>query len=598
MADFVNLKTRSHFSLLDSTSKASDIVRRCSDLDYGSIALTDNSTISGAVEFTAAAKEAGIKPLLGMSAVVSAENANTQTIIAKNLAGWNKLIRIVNRSNDLDHYINIPRVSTGLLEEYCSADFITILGGEGSLLETLIYKDKNAAATYVDKMIGIFGKDNVFITLNAVCERNKDIISTLRSIAATHGVKCVASGDAHYCSKEDANDHRLLVCSALKKTLPELKREIQLGVNYGQSHYFRDELYHIPSITELIQAGNTEEEIANTKLISDMCESYSIGRRPSLPKFDCPDGISEKEYVRNLCAEGYRALCKNVDRNVYGERVKKELAVINEANLDGYFLIVRDYIKWAQSQGIMVGPGRGSCSGSTVSYLMGISTVDPIPYDLLFERFYNAGRNTKDKVSYPDIDVDFEVHKRDDVISYIRKKYGEERVAHIVTYGRYQGKGALKEVLRINDACSMEEINNITKILPDEAKIVDKLEEEEESSIVRWCLKNIPGELSEWCFYDENGKLGGEYAQYFEQAIRLEGTYKSRGKHASGIIISSDSLEETCPMVYDKKSEQKLAAMDMSDLEYLGFVKFDVLGLLALDRLSGVKSLLKHGKIV
>ena len=215
--------------------------------------------------------------------------------------------------------------------------------------------------------------------------------------------------------------------------------------------------------------------------------------------------------------------------------------------------------------------------------------MDPIEFDLLFERFYNAGRNTQDHISLPDIDIDVPASKRDEVINYIRSKYGTVQVGQMVTFGRLQGRSALKEVLRMNEACSFDEMNVITKSLPHEHEISDLLTDMDEPSVIKWALINQPDILRDYCRIDDSGELEGEYSKLFEQAMRIEGTFKSQGKHAAGVVISSHNLSDVCPMVRDKKGCEKIAGMEMTDLEAMGHVKFDILGVSLLDKLMGVR---------
>jgi DNA polymerase-3 subunit alpha len=245
----------------------------------------------------------------------------------------------------------------------------------------------------------------------------------------------------------------------------------------------------------------------------------------------------------------------------------------------------------------MSGPGRGSAAGCLISYLIGITEIDPIEYGLLFERFYNSGRNTGDHVSLPDIDVDVPGNKRDEIIGYLKEKYGSENVSQMITFGRLQGRSALKEVLRVNAACSFGEMNEITKSIPNEADISDQLEamDEEDRSIIRWALINNPEELRDFCFINDNNSLDGDYAEYFEQAIRIEGTFRNQGKHAAGVVISANKLRHVCPMVNQKSSGEKIAGLEMSDLEDLGHVKFDILGINLLDKLMKIKEII-NGK--
>ena len=270
-----------------------------------------------------------------------------------------------------------------------------------------------------------------------------------------------------------------------------------------------------------------------------------------------------------------------------------EFDVIENANLFGYFLIVQDIVNHVNSQGWLSGPGRGSAAGCLISYLVGITKIDPIEFDLLFERFYNSGRNTETHVSLPDIDMDVPGNKRDDIITYLKDKYGKGNVSQMLTFGRLQGRSALKEVLRVNAACGFSEMNEITKAIPDEAAISDQLAEmdEEDRSIIRWSLINNPEDLRDYCFINDRGELDGDYAEFFDQAIRIEGTFKTQGKHAAGVVISAEPLHKVCPMVNQKSGGEKIAGLEMADLESLGHVKFDVLGINLLDKIMKIKEL-------
>ncbi len=342
-----------------------------------------------------------------------------------------------------------------------------------------------------------------------------------------------------------------------------------------------------------IEIQYNQEQIDQTNRIADMCEDYSILSGPKLPKFECPNGLNQKEYTIELCNVGWDNKLKNISikqEEKYRDRLNYELQTIFEFGLEGYFLIVQDYVNWAKNQGYLVGPARGSAAGSLVAYLLNITTIDPIKYNLIFERFINTGRFSKDRVSLPDIDMDFPIQARDKVIDYIKNKYGQDKVSHMCTFGGLQGKSALKEVLRVHEACDNATMNRMTKGIPDEGKISDKLEESQENSILRWTLKNDPKLLKDYCVIDEKDKLSGEYSIYFEQAIRLEGTYKSQGQHAAGIIISNEPLIDICPMMKDR------TAFEMDSAESIGLLKVDVLGISSLDKLMKVNELLKYGK--
>lgn len=394
---------------------------------------------------------------------------------------------------------------------------------------------------------------------------------------------------SYYTEQKHAKLHRILLCSELKTTLPRIQKEIRNNsLSQSVSEYFtNDNKYVIPD--------------KNVKILEDIyekCEDYNILNKPMLPKFDCPNGLSEEEYLKTLARIGWKELLINtgkvkdqINKQKYSDRFNEELQVIKNANLFGYFLIVQDIIKYVNNNGWISGPGRGSVGGCLIAYLLGITQIDPVEYDLLFSRFYNDGRNTKDHISLPDIDMDVPSKKRDTVIDYVKNKYGKDNVSQMITFGRLQGRSALKEVLRVNEACSFAEMNNITKYIPNEAEISDQLAdmEDDERSIIRWALINKPKELYDYCHLNDNNEIEGDYAEYFEQAIEIEGTFKNQGKHAAGVVISAEPLYKVCPMVKSKDNGEKIAGLEMSDLESLGHVKFDILGLSLLDKLMFIR---------
>ena len=421
----------------------------------------------------------------------------------------------------------------------------------------------------------------------------KDIAKSI--ITKNNLIALVKSKDninpSYYTKQNQATLHRILLCSELKTTLPKIQNKIRKKeLEKDISEYFtKDDKYII--------------EGKSTKALEDIynqCEDYDILNKPMLPKFDCPDGLSEENYLKALARKGWRELLiatgkvdNELEKQKYLDRFNKELQVIKDANLFGYFLIVQDIIRYVNDSGWMSGPGRGSAAGCLISYLIGITQIDPVQHDLLFERFYNAGRNTDGHVSLPDIDMDVPGKKRDDVIDYLKNTYGKEHVSQMITFGRLQGRSAIKEVLRINDACSFSEMNAITKSVPNEADISDQLAEmdDEDRSIIRWSLLNRADDLRDFCHITEDGKLEGDYAEYFQQAIEIEGTFKTQGKHAAGVVISKEPLHTVCPMVKQRGSTEKIAGLEMADLEALGHVKFDVLGINLLDKLMKIKEL-------
>tara|TARA_B100000519_G_scaffold183406_1_gene177014 strand:- start:19034 stop:20944 length:1911 start_codon:yes stop_codon:yes gene_type:complete len=627
------LHLHTHYSLLDGLSKPSQVASRCSKLGYTSCAITDHGTISGAVAFTQAMKKENIKPILGCEFYLSQQDCTIKNeenrklshlcVLAKNKQGWDNLIQAVSKSNNEENYYYKPRLDLSTLGQF-SDNLIAFSGHLGSDLANAIFVDIKSAYNAVtidevkrythpewDKQVlevankyrDIFGKDNFFIEIQTIDQENSPasnlVAQGLRYIAKKYGFRTVATADSHYPEKQDANDQLLLLCSSLKTTLPKIRKKLKETGDAAFTGFMRSNNFHIPSLEEM-QAVNTPQEIATAMEIADMCEEYDILGKPMLPKFKCPKEQTEEQYLRDLCRDGWKNVLMPTGKvntqsakDLYTERIKAELDVISDANLSGYFLIVRDIVNSVHQRNHIPGPGRGSAAGCLVSYLVGITQVDPIEYGLIFERFYNAGRNTADRVSLPDIDIDVPATKRDETIDYIRQKYGNERVGQMVTFGRLQGRSALKEVLRMNEACGFEEMNNITKSLPHEHEVSDQLAEMEESSVIKWTLMNQPESLRGYCRLNDDGELEGDYAKVFQQAMRIEGTFKSQGKHAAGVVISSHNLDQVCPMVRDKKGSEKIAGLEMNDLEAMGHVKFDILGISLMDKIMGVRNQLE-----
>ena len=641
---FFPLHVHSHYSLLDGLSKPKDIAKRCVELDLDGSALTDHGTVSGAVTFVNAMKNKGKKPILGCEFYICQEDPSEKSdrktshlvVLAKNAEGWRRLLEATSESNKPEFFYYKPRLNLDSLAKFVDGNLVAFSGHMGSDLANIIFANPSEAYnahTYEEaramvsttwltdakelalKYQSVFGEGNFFIEIQLIDQDNlpasRVVAEALRFVSKETGISPVATPDAHYARPEDAHDQRVLLCTAMDTTLKQVKEKMERQEDVGLAAFFRSDNYHIPSL-EAMQVMHTDEEINNTMVIADMCEEYDITNKPMLPKFPVPKKMSSEQYLYHLCQEGWTRRKEDINRAIrvsghtkdeYGDRVKKELDILTEAGLSDYFLIVHDIIREAKERGEIVGAGRGSAAGSLVLYLLGVTEIDPIEYDLIFERFYNAGRNTKDHVSLPDVDMDFEIQNRDKTIAYIKEKYGHDKVAQILTFSRMQGRGALKDVLRVHSACGFEEMNRITKWIPDEADISDQLQEMREAdkdsggdgdaSIIMWALENNSDELKQWCHIDDNGELQGSMSKRFEQAVRLEGTKRSQSKHAAGIVVSQQPLNEVAPLVFDKKSKEPVAGMEMGDLEAMGHVRFDILGIALLDKIHGVKRLVE-----
>lgn len=532
-----------HYSLQYGFSKPKELAKKCRENSYPACGIADYKSISGAVSFYQACMANDVKPIIGCS-------FDDFALFAKNKDGWLELIQIVSTIEPDGDY------DKSLMIKLC----------------------KNG---------------------NLICVASKELSSPIKGDDLYMWSESFTK--TFYTNKDQAQLHRILLCSKLKTTLPEVKKKGLPEANQEWSKFFESNDFYLKDRTEVSQLVVKNPRLDDLEDIFNKCENYNILNQPMLPTFETPNGETEKEYLRTLARQGWKDLLGDTvtseeGRKVYGDRFRKEYDVIEKADLFGYFLIVWDILNWCREQGWMVGPGRGSAAGCLISYLIGITQIDPIEFDLLFERFYNEGRNTEDHISLPDIDMDVPGDKRDEIIAHLKDQYGHHNVSQMLTFGRLQGRSALKEVLRVNSACGFGEMNEMTKYIPDEAAISDQLAEmdDEDRSIIRWALMNNADDLRDFCHINSNGELDGDYAEYFQQAIDIEGTFKTQGKHAAGVVISAEPLYQVCPMVNQKSGKEKIAGLEMADLEALGHVKFDVLGINLLDKLMKIKELINE----
>ena len=534
--NLIPLNCKTHYSLLKGFCKPEKLASKCAELDLEACGIADYKTVSGAIEFHESCNDNDVKPIIGC-------DYGDFCLYAKNRKGWIELMRIV-----------------GLVEDSVNIIDVFSIAKNGNL---------------------------ICVTNSSTIVKAWEKITNLKNLLFRYDYQ---KKEVLYVSKEEVDAHRVVLCSGMKLTLPKVERKIGNKEDFENSKYFTKETFHLPQTTR------SKKETEIVKKIADMCEVYDVKSKPMLPSFSCPKGFTEDEYLKDLCRDGWKQklipkgkVSSVQSKQEYLDRVKIELEVIFNARLSGYFLIVQDIVNYVKKKGWLAGPGRGSAAGCLVSYLLGITEVDPIEFDLLFERFYNEGRNTEDHISLPDIDVDVPAEHRDEVIDYIKEKYGKENVSQMVTYGRLQGRSALKEVMRINDNVSFSEMNEITDCIPDEAMISDQLElmDKEDRSIIRWALINEANNLRKWCYIDEEGNLSGPMSETFRQAMIIEGTNKSQGKHPAGVIISKYKLDQVCPMVTDK-SGKKIVQFEMVALEAQGHVKFDILGIDLLSKIMEI----------
>jgi DNA polymerase III subunit alpha len=584
---------------------------------------------------------ANLKLLAGCEFYVCAQDSVLRTpenrplshlvCVAKNLAGWRSMLRAVSLSNSPEHSYYKPRLNLERLAEFAGGNWLVVTGHPGSTLADFLFVDRKSAyrAKSVDEARGflkdgvkdavvrevgryheLFGRENVKLEVQLMDADNlpavRGMANLYRWAAAQTGGECVATPDAHYAERADAPDQRVLLCGAFKTTLARVQQDLDRGEDVTLGGFFKSNNYHLPSPDEMLLAGHLPGELDASLRAYEMCEPFDLRQPPRMPAYETPGGASYATHMRDLCEAGLRAKLGGLsaaELAPYRAQLDREFAVFDTANLHQYFLVVQDICRHSrEALGCPRTPGRGSAAGTLTGFLLDIHHTDPIRAKLSFERFYNAGRNSPGKVAMPDIDMDFPVARRGAVIEYIRAKYGVEKVAQIATFSTLQGRQALTQVLAAHSWGGFTEWKEITKRLPDEASIADKLqemrEEEGRASIIEWALRHTPDEFREFAVRDEaTGEITGTLGTKFAQAIRIEGCKRGSGKHASGVIVSPVPLGEVCPLLFDKSSGHMLAGMEYEDLEQMGLVKLDVLGVAILDKMLGFAETAERGVV-
>jgi len=551
---FVHLHLHTQYSLLDGACRFGQLFDAAKKNGQTAVAITDHGNMFGAVEFYKEAKKQGIKPIIGCEVYVAVRSRFDKVhsvdserhhlvLLCKNETGYKNLIKMVSESWTSGFYVK-PRVDKELLERYHEG--IIALSGclAGEIPRKLAARDYEGAKQTALWYNSVFGQGNYYLEMqNHGIKEQLEIIPMLARLSEETGIPLVATNDVHYVKKEDAKTQKVLICIQTNHTIDE-----ETGLEFGTDDFY---LKSEAEMSELFP--DYPQAIANTRLIADKCNIEFEFHKTKLPHFDVPDGRDHFEYFRKKCYEGlYKNYGSNPDKK-YTERLDYELSVIKNMGYVDYFLIVADFINYAKQNDIPVGPGRGSGAGSIAAYCMGITGIDPMKYNLIFERFLNPER-----VSMPDIDVDFCYVRREEVIDYVIKKYGADHVAQIVTFGTMAARAAIRDVGRVL-GLPYNTVDAVSKQIPREIDI----------TIDKALRKNA--ELRK--MYDSDPKI----KELVDLAKDVEGMPRHASKHAAGVVITDKPVSEYVPLA--KNDDSVVTQYTMTTIEELGLLKMDFLGL-------------------
>ena len=555
--NFTHLHVHTGFSLLDGSSKIKELVKKTKELGMDSIAITDHGVMYGCVEFYKAAKAEGIKPIIGCEVYVASksrfdkENSPDNfyyhlVLLAENNKGYDNLIKIVSYGFK-DGFYYKPRVDIELLEKYHEGIIALSACLAGPVARTIIRQGYDKAKEVALRYNNIFGENNFFLELQDHMDGSVDQQTVNQSLMRMHqetGIPLVATNDCHYISPEDAEAHDILLCIQTNTTVDEADRMRYEG---GQ--------YYVKSPEEMYSLfPYAHQACENTYKIAQRCNvEFEFGNY-KLPVFDVPEGKTAVEYLSELALNGLKERYGEVTPKLK-ERLDYELSIIIQMGFVDYFLIVWDFIKYAKDNGISVGPGRGSAAGSIVAYSLRITDIDPIKYDLIFERFLNPER-----VSMPDIDIDFCYERRGEVIDYVRRKYGNDQVVQIVTFGTMAARNAIRDVGRALNI-PYADVDRVAKMVPQELHI----------TIEKALVKNP--EFKE--IYDTDPTV----KHLIDMSMKLEGLPRHTSTHAAGVIISDRPVEDYVPLNLNVKDNAITTQYTMTICEELGLLKMDFLGL-------------------
>lgn len=552
--DFTHLHVHTEFSLLDGSAKIKELVKRCKELGMDSLAITDHGVMYGCIDFYKACKAEGIKPVIGCEVYVASKSRFDKeasednfyyhlVLLAKDNKGYSNLTKMVSYGFTEGFYKK-PRIDFELLEKYHEGIIALSACLAGPVARTVLRVGYDRAKEMALKYSSLFGEDFYLELQDHGMAEQKQVNQALMRIHEETGIPLVATNDSHYIRAEDAEAHDILLC-------------IQTGVTINTPNRMRYEggQFYLKSPEEMYSLfPYAREACENTVKIADKCNVEFEFNKYKLPRFDVPENYTPLEYLRELCEKGVKERYGELSESLK-ERLDYELETISSMGFVDYFLIVWDFIKYAKDNGIAVGPGRGSAAGSIVAYSLRITDIDPIKYNLIFERFLNPER-----VTMPDIDIDFCYERRQEVIDYVIKKYGSEQVAQIITFGTMAAKNAIRDVTRALDL-PYSEGDRIAKMIPNDLHIT-----------IADALKKNPEFKS---IYDNEEQV----KRVVDMSMKLEGLPRHTSTHAAGVIISDKPVVEYVPLNLNVKDGSVTTQYIMTTCEELGLLKMDFLGL-------------------
>ncbi|MCX5706736.1 MAG: DNA polymerase III subunit alpha, partial [Candidatus Omnitrophica bacterium] len=545
-SDFIHLHLHPQYSLLDGACRISEILNLAKQYKMDSLSITDHGNMFGAVEFYSQAQKAGIKPIIGCEVYIAPNSRLDKTssgideaayhliLLARDETGYQNLMKLVSIGY-LEGFYYRPRIDKDVLAQHVKGLIGLSACLKGEIPVLLEQKRFNDALKMADTYLNIFEKNNFYLELqeNGIVEQ-RQVNNGLIKIAKELNLPLVATNDVHYLSRDRAASHEALLCIQTQTTLDDPNRM-----------RFQTDEFYFKSPDEMKKLfKDLPEAIANTSEIASRCNLELDFNKVHLPKYEPPVGQSKEEYLRQLCEEGLRDKYAKVSPEIIS-RLEHELKIIKDMGFVSYFLIVWDFVHYAKSQGIPVGPGRGSAAGSLVSYLLGITDLDPLKYGLLFERFLNPQR-----MGLPDIDIDFCYERRQEVIDYVTKKYGQENVAQIITFGTMQARAVVRDVGRVM-AISYADVDRIAKMIPAELDMTLKKALESESEL-NSLYKNDP-----------------QITKLINTALSLEGLNRHASVHAAGVVIADKPLTNYSPL-FKTSDDQITTGFSMGILEKIG----------------------------